>query len=402
MPPTIYDPTSPGEQPVPLPSASKVSLTSNIVIQPPLTRRGTGPGLLLFLPADSRLKLDSSRKGLDPDPVQKWAEEGFAVAGLTITESGPIFPGLVKQSLEAMLELSQLDTRDKFGAIVYDPENTASIVAAASQDRRIACLIAYGHLLESPQELPILLHLYAGMRNSLSSSPVTSHVYNSPSPYFVLPYSTDYDPGFAALAHSRNLVFLRKHIGGPVFDLEAIWDEHTFFEFQERSVAKTMGTMVEEPYVNHVPTMTGGIGRAQLTAFYRDHFIFSNPEDTELQTVSRTIGSDRVVDEFVFNLTHTCEIDWLLPGIPPSGKKLAIPMIAVVNIRGDRLYHEHIWWDQATALRQAGVLPTYLSYTFQEKNQLVRLPVGGVETAEKLIDETNGESNAMFSDQWRS
>jgi carboxymethylenebutenolidase len=146
----------------------------------------------------------------------------------------------------------------------------------------------------------------------------------------------------------------------------------------DRSVAKTMGTMVvgrpaciaslapsncpqAEPYVNHVPTMTGGVGRTALAEFYRDHFIFSyvhlllpanlagltsfrNPASAELVTVSRTVGPDRVVDEFVFRCVHDRMIDWLLPGVPPSGNQLEIPMIAVVNVRGDRLYHEHIWW----------------------------------------------------------
>jgi carboxymethylenebutenolidase len=180
------------------------------------------------------------------------------------------------------------------------------------------------------------------------------------------------------MAHTRSLVFLRSHIGGPFFDIEEIWEEHTFFEFVNRSVAKTMGTMVvsrlglasshgpsdcpqAEPYVNHVPTMTGGIGRKALAEFYRDHFIFSyvhhplpanlaaltwfrNPVSAELVTVSRTVGPDRVVDEFVFRCVHDRTVDWLLPGVPPSGNQLEIPMIAVVNVRGDRLYHEHIWW----------------------------------------------------------
>ena len=52
------------------------------------------------------------------------------------------------------------------------------------------------------------------------------------------------------------MVFLRKHVGGPNFDIEAVWDEHTFFEFELRSVARTMGTMVQEPYVNHVTTVS--------------------------------------------------------------------------------------------------------------------------------------------------
>jgi hypothetical protein len=100
-------------------------------------------------------------------------------------------------------------------------------------------------------------------------------------------------------------------MGGPYFDLEAIWDEHTRYEFADRSVEETMATMVDEPYVNHVPTLTGGIGREKLTRFYRDHFIFSNPDDAALELVSRTVGIDRVVDEFLFNCTHDRVIDWL-------------------------------------------------------------------------------------------
>lgn len=52
--------------------------------------------------------------------------------------------------------------------------------------------------------------------------------------------------------------------------------------------------MVAEPYVNHVPTLTGGIGREELTAFYRDHFIHANPDDTNLVVLSRTVGVNTV------------------------------------------------------------------------------------------------------------
>jgi len=151
--------------------------------------------------------------------------------------------------------------------------------------------------------------------------------------------------------------------------------------------------------VNHIPLkITGGIGRQELTAFYRDHFIFSNPDDARLQVVSRTVGADRIVDEFVYHVTHDRTIDWLLPGVPPSGNKLSIPMLAVVNIRGDRLCHEHIWWDQATALRQAGILPVHISHSTSQGPRMIRLPVVGAEAAAKLVNETSVASNAMFND----
>lgn len=129
--------------------------------------------------------------------------------------------------------------------------------------------------------------------------------------FFTIPAHADYRAGAATVAHTRSLSFLKPLMGGLYFDLEAIWDEHTRYEFADRSVEETMATMVDEPYVNHVPTLTGGIGRAKLTSFYRDHFIFSNPDDTALELVSRTVGIDRVVDEFLFNCTHDRVIDWL-------------------------------------------------------------------------------------------
>jgi carboxymethylenebutenolidase len=108
-------------------------------------------------------------------------------------------------------------------------------------------------------------------------------------------------------------------------------------------------------------------------------------------------------DEFVFSLTHDRQVDWLLPGVPPTGKKLAIPMVSVVNFRGDRLYHEHIWWDQAGALRQAGVLGTYVPYYPADGTSPrgeLRLPIAGAEAGRLLVDERDGEMNLMLGDEW--
>lgn len=149
---------------------------------------------------------------------------------------------------------------------------------------------------------------------------------------FSIPFHTGFDYNAEAISHTRNLTFLKKRMGSPYFDLEQIWEEHTYYEFENRSVEHTMSTMVQEPYVNHIPTvcaiwyklfevstfhclrqyqLTGGIGRAELTAFYRDHFIWKNPEGTELELISRTMGIDRVVDEFIFKFQHNTEVDWL-------------------------------------------------------------------------------------------
>ncbi|KAF8519735.1 NTF2-like protein [Hysterangium stoloniferum] len=416
MAPTFYDPKSPEEHPVSLPSAPLVKLRQNFVLQPPLSRRGHGPGLVAFLPNNipdntNNSSRDSIPTSLDPEPVQKWAEESFAVVGITYSEGEDIKAAL-ELAISTLINLSTVDIKDKIGILeylqigplllVYEPSVLASVLAAAASEKRISCVVSYGASGSgSENSVPLLCHIPDTDNTTYTTGEMrTFHKYATAGRFFVCPQSGDYNAGAAAVSHTRSLVFLRKHIGGPYFDLEAIWDEHTYFEFEVRSVAKTMGTMVAEPYVNHVPTMTGGIGREKLSAFYRDHFIFSNPPDTALEPVSRTVGADRIIDEFIFKLTHDRVVDWLLPGVPPSGKKMAIPMISVVNVRGDRLCHEHIWWDQAGALKQAGVLPSHLSYPHPYGSQLLRLPVAGIEAARLLADETDGKSNEMMGYDW--
>ncbi len=191
-----------------------------------------------------------------------------------------------------------------------------------------------------------------------------------------------YDRPASMMAHSRTIAALHK-VMGPHFNLETLWDDHLGYEFATRDTEETLATMVGAPYVNHVPTMTGGTGVEQLRRFYANHFIPQMPKDTHFVPISRTIGADRVVDEMIFCFTHDEEIDWMLPGIPPTGKKVEIPLIAVVNFRGGKLYHEHIYWDQASVLVQIGKLDP------------AGLPVAGVETAEKVKDKTRPSNTLM-------
>jgi carboxymethylenebutenolidase len=112
------------------------------------------------------------------------------------------------------------------------------------------------HSGQLKNEAPLMIHRVGNIVSDLCRTTDVIHVYDTPkSPNFVLPSHKDFQVAPAGVAHTRSLGFLRKHLGGPIFDLEAIWDEHTLFEFGERNVEKTMGTMVDEPYVNHVPTV---------------------------------------------------------------------------------------------------------------------------------------------------
>jgi carboxymethylenebutenolidase len=191
---------------------------------------------------------------------------------------------------------------------------------------------------------------------------------------FARPPSEHYDRASALMAHQRSVTAFRREMG-PHYDFSALWDKHCEYEFATRNVDDTMATMVAQPYVNHIPTMTGGVGYRDLHHFYSRHFVHSNPPDTRLIPISRTIGHTQIVDELLFCFTHTCEIDWMLPGIPPTGKTVEIPLVAIVKFRGDKLYHEHIYWDQASVLVQIGAL------------EPGNLPIAGIETARKLLDE---------------
>ena len=212
---------------------------------------------------------------------------------------------------------------------------------------------------------------------------VEIHVYPRVDHAFARPGGHAFNKPAAMMAHSRSLALFRR-VMGPHFDLSALWDQHTFYEFGQRDVDATMATMVPEPYVNHVPTMTGGVGYRDLSRFYRYHFIPTTPADTRLIPISRTVGADRVVDEMLFCFTHDIEIDWMLPGLAPTGRYVEVPLVAIVCFRGDKLYNEHIYWDQASVLVQIGALDPK------------GLPVAGIATAKKLVDETLPSNELML------
>ena len=166
------------------------------------------------------------------------------------------------------------------------------------------------------------------------------------------------------------------NLSGAQETLRQLWEQHVQYEFSTRNTEDTLATMVEDAYVNHIPVLTGGVGRDELREFYSKRFIPQMPPDTEMTPVSRTIGDDQLVDEMVFKFTHSIRMDWMLPGIAPTGKRVEVPLVAIVRFREGKLAHEHIYWDQASVLVQIGLLDAS------------KLPVAGVETARKVLDHT--------------
>jgi carboxymethylenebutenolidase len=156
--------------------------------------------------------------------------------------------------------------------------------------------------------------------------------------------------------------------------LSDLWEEHVRTEFSAHAPNEAIATMVANPLVNQVPVLIGGNGREEVHEFYSKYFLSQIPPDMEMIPVSRTIGQDRVVDEMIARFTHTIPMDWMLPGIPPTGKRVEVGLLVVVQFEGDKLAHEHLYWDQASVLVQLGLLDP------------AGLPVVGAEGARSVLD----------------
>ncbi len=156
--------------------------------------------------------------------------------------------------------------------------------------------------------------------------------------------------------------------------LGAMFDAHCDAEFKTRDIEATMATMGEHPHVTHVPTMTGGFGRDDVRRFYENYFVGRVPDDWTVKLISRTVGESQLVDEVLISFTHDCDMPAILPGVKPTGRKVAIPFVVVVGFEGGKVAFERIYWDQASLLVQLGLIDK------------AGLPVSGAEQAARLLD----------------
>ena len=157
-------------------------------------------------------------------------------------------------------------------------------------------------------------------------------------------------------------------------NLASVFDDHVAAEFVDMDLDATMATMTEDPYVNHVPVMTGGVGFEGVRQFYREHFIGKWPADITITPVSRTVGESQIVDELVLSFTHDVEMPQLLPGVSPTGRQVRLAFCVVVGFADGKVAHEHIYWDQASLLAQVGLLDPS------------ELPITGAEQAGNVLD----------------
>jgi carboxymethylenebutenolidase len=185
-------------------------------------------------------------------------------------------------------------------------------------------------------------------------------------------------------------------MSNSAYDLSAIFDEHVADEFVAEDLAATMATMTADPFVNHVPTMMGGVGADAVADFYGKYFIGHWPADTTIIPVCRTVGADRVVDEMIMSFTHDIPMPTFLPGVAPTGRAVMLPVVVVMGFEEDadskkpKVAYERIYWDQACLLVQVGLLPDVTE---------TLLPVTGVAQAHKVLDKDLPANTLLKADQ---
>ena len=142
----------------------------------------------------------------------------------------------------------------------------------------------------------------------------------------------------------------------PGRDLGAVFDTHVGAEFETKDVEATMATMAADPYVWHVPTNMGGDGFESVRAFYSSSFVGKWPADTKAEQIGRHVAEKTLVEELVMSFTHDVQLDVLLPGVPPTGRRVELPVVVVMGFDGDKVAYEHIYWDQGSLLAQVGLI----------------------------------------------
>jgi len=209
----------------------------------------------------------------------------------------------------------------------------------------------------------------------------------------------EYDAVADAIAWSRSLSTVRRGFSAEV-DLERVWEENEEQKYRGKNVDKLLDTYVKEPtpYINFTPTMTGGYGRDELRRFYKEYFLRNAPPSLHMRLISRTIGTDRIVDELYIQFKHTCQMPWILPGVAPTNQKVEIVVVSIVAFRAGKVWCERVYWDQASVLFQVGLLEPEEVPEAVKKNGLEMLPVSGSEAARKVMDIESEEANDMIDD----
>ncbi|KAM0429990.1 hypothetical protein ACHAPT_005996 [Fusarium lateritium] len=382
-----------------------------------------------FPSAPPKLYVTGESDEFDQLTLAEWRAEGFDVEYISMESCGDGYLRKIKS-----LSKENLGPCEKFGVIAYDDAAAICLehfhILDNNPEFKLGLLIAYYPTSipdpkgRFPSSISALVHLAAGeevgvvkqsqmvgiqgkkrtRRNKIGSGLGTggklnlaypSYTYNAQRG-FAEHDMEEFDGISADLAWSRSLAAARRVFGiNP--DLELVLDNNMQSKFFSQHPEQAMPTYTthKTPHVSNMPTLTGGTGAAELKRFYSEFFI--RPPSTKTTLISRTIGADRIVDEIHLRFKHTEQVPWMLPGIPPTNKTIEILMVSIVALRGGKLYHEHVYWDQASVLVQAGLLDPKLLPQAAQDLGVKKLPVVGRRAARKVLknrDESDDEGEA--------
>ncbi|TDZ16116.1 Uncharacterized protein Cob_v010980 [Colletotrichum orbiculare MAFF 240422] len=382
-----------------------------------------------------KLYIAAESDGFDQTTLDEWHDENFDVEYLSMGSSADKFRNKLRRLSKKM------GPCETFGIVAYGDAAAVCLehyhVMDNNPEFKLGLLIAYYPTAipdpqgKFPSSISALVHLTAGEeigvtkqsqmvgiqgKRRTTRKTVESGIGTGGTLRLAYPtYTYDAEAGFAEhdldeydkvcaeLAWSRSLSAARKAFNHHV-DLELALEENVQGKFFTRNLTQTMSsyTTHKSPHVTHIPTLTGGIGASELERFYSQ--FFSNPPSMKLTLISRTIGTDRVVDEVHVRFKHTEEMPWILPGVPATNKRVEVMVVSIVGLRGGKLYHEHVYWDQASVLVQTGLLdPKLVPETAREKG-VQRLPVVGKEAARRILKgwdpEEEGEADNQLIPGW--
>ncbi|KEQ95025.1 hypothetical protein AUEXF2481DRAFT_5272 [Aureobasidium subglaciale EXF-2481] len=351
-------------------------------------------GFLTFNSKSPRVHVLSDDTEFDRVFLKHLRQEGFNVTYIPSTGDIKDFKWTV-QHFSDDLELGQ-----NYAIIAFGEAATHILTLAQKPLPHCMSLTCYyPTALPSPKhKYPVHLSLLCHLASiqPFGASTFKTYVYPDTYPGFAERDLEEYDRVAAGLSWSRTLGALRKGFGVEV-DLEGVVDEWNKYRFEDKDAKMATFMLSQVPYVNAVPTMTGGIGRDELDRFYRNVFLPGNPPSLKLRLLSRTIGVEKVVDEMIVSFRHTQAVPWILPDVPPTNKSVEVAVVSIVSIRGGKLWHEQLYWDQASVLVQIGLLDPKLVPGDMKRRGLQRLPVTGKEAAEKVLDESSHSSNDLIS-----
>ncbi|KAK3330020.1 dienelactone hydrolase [Apodospora peruviana] len=376
----------------------------------------------------------------DPQTLAQWRNEGFNVTYLPMGDGGEAY----LRKLRFLHHKKDLGPCETFGIIAYGDAASLCLeqyhVLDNNAGMKLGCLIAYYPSripdpgTRFPSSVRVLVHLTVGDVGVVKHSQMVgiqgkkrvtkrnvdrglgvggtlqmgypAYSYDA-EPGFAEHDMDEYDPICAELAWSRSIATARRtfRVDSPS-RVEVMVESNSHSKFLTRNVQQIMSTYTTHmpPHVTHVPTLTGGIDAEDLEDFYDQYFVNSNPESMDITLLSRTIGVDRVVDEMYVSFKHTQDMPWILPGVAPTNKRVEIMMVSIVTLRGGKLYHEHVYWDQASVLVQVGLLdPKLVPQTAQEKG-VKRLPVVGRRAARRMFsggsDDEDGAADNRLIAAW--